>query len=406
MMDMNNIAIIGGGASGMMASITAARSGAKVTLFEANDRVGKKILVTGNGRCNLSNMKMDSLFYESDDVSFVNSCINNFSTKETILFFESIGVLTKEKNGGLYPVTDTATTILDALRFALKRYQVSIKCNSKIKEICKKNDRFLITGCKTEFNKVIIATGLFASKNTEAAKYGVEIAEQLGHSIIKILPALVQLRCEGTYFNNVAGVRTNCSIRSFSNDTFLEQAKGELQLTNYGVSGIPVFQLSSRIARELYSKNNVVLRIDFVPWIVKEDIASFVSSRLLLMNDSTIEEFMNGIVHKKIIQVALNTNNISLNEPLKNISEKKLISVINLLKNWNIKVIKTNSFEQAQVCTGGIPLKEISPFFESKTEKNIYFIGELLNIDGICGGYNLQWAWTSGSIAGSHAALS
>jgi len=405
-MDTLNIAIIGGGASGMMAAITAARSGANVTLFEANDRIGKKILVTGNGRCNLSNANINSSYYKSDDKAFIDSCISCFSTKETIVFFQSIGVLLKEKNGGLYPVTETASTILDALRYALARYQVRIECNSRIESIQKADDYFLISDNSTKFHKVIVATGLFAGKHTNAAKYGVEIAEKSGHHITKILPALVQLRCEGTYFKHLAGVRTNCSISSYSNNTFLESSEGELQFTDYGVSGIPIFQLSSMISRELDTNHAVTLRIDFIPWIEKENFASFLTSRLKVMSDSSMEEFTNGIVHKKILQEALKINQISLKEFAKDTSEKKQISFMNLLKNWNIKVIKTNAFEQAQVCTGGISLKEITPFFESKKEKNLYFIGELLNIDGLCGGYNLQWAWTSGSIAGSHAALS
>lgn len=403
---MNTIAIIGGGASGMMASISAARSGADVTLFESKERVGKKILVTGNGRCNLSNTEINSLFYFSDDQTFLNSCFERFSTKETIIFFKSLGVLLKEKNGGLYPVTETATTILDSLRYALNRYHVNVKCDFEIKEILKNDNFFMIAGCEKKFQKVIIATGLYAGKKTESAKYGVQIAKDVGHNIIKILPALVQLYCDGSYFKSLSGVRTNCIIRSYSNDVFLEQETGELQLTDYGLSGIPIFQLSSKIARELSKKNKVTMQIDFIPWIKKEEITTFISTRASTFKETNIEEFTNGIVHKKIIQVALKIVNLSSSDKVKDISEKKLISFINLLKNWNISVVKTNSFEQAQVCTGGISLKEISPFFESKIEKNLYFIGELLNTDGICGGYNLQWAWTSGSIAGSHASLS
>ncbi len=405
-MDKNNIAVIGGGASGMMASITAARSGAKVTLFEAQEKIGRKILVTGNGRCNLSNVTMNASFYKNDDMNFIESCMSCFSTKETMLFFESIGVLLKEKNGGLYPVTENASTILDALRFALNRYHVTVKCDSMIKEILKKDGNFFVSECSTKFQKVIIATGLFAGKKTEPAKYGIKIAEQYGHHIIKILPALVQLRCEGSYFKSLAGVRTVASIQSFSNDQFMEEVEGELQLTDYGVSGIPIFQLSSKISKELDLQKTITLRIDFIPWIKKDDFSSFFTSRLQVFPNATMEEFTNGIVNKKIIQEALKKTRISMKELVTNISEKKLLSFMNILKNWNVLVLKTNAFEQAQVCTGGISLKEITPFFESKQEDNIYYIGEMLNVDGMCGGYNLQWAWTSGSIAGSHAALS
>lgn len=405
-MKMNNIAIIGAGASGMMAAISAARSGANVTLFEANDRVGKKILVTGNGRCNLSNVDMNAKYYYSDDLRFVTKTLERFSTDETVQFFKSIGVLSKEKNGGLYPVTESAATVLDALRFSLERYQIKVCCDHSVNKIKKINQQFKIDEYEELFDRVIVSTGLFAGKNTKQAKYGMNFANELKLQVKKPLPSLVQLYCKGEYFKQLAGVRTTAKISAHANDELIKSDLGELQLTNYGLSGIPTFQLSSEVSRALEEKKNVSIRIDFLPWIENEEILSFIKNRKVLMPEASFEEFTNGILHKKIIMVAIKTKNLKLDQKISSCAEKKIIALFNLLKNWEIEVIKTNTFEHAQVCTGGILTSELTPFFELKKMNHVYVIGELINVDGMCGGYNLQWAWSSGAIAGSHAALS
>lgn len=405
-MKMNNIAIVGAGASGMVAAISAARSGAKVTIFEANDRVGKKILVTGNGRCNLSNLNMDATHYYSDDLRFVSSVLERFSTDETIQFFQSIGVIVKEKNGGLYPVTESAATVLDALRFALERYDIKVKTDFTVKKIKKIKDKFQVNEFEELFDKVLISTGLYAGKKVEQAKQGIQIAKEYCLDIKKILPSLIQLQCKGDYFKQISGVRTTAEVSAYADGEFLKSDLGEVQLTNYGVSGIPVFQVSSEVSRALNEKKDVTLRIDFLPWINKENLESFIKNRKLLMTDATFEEFTNGILHKKILMVALKSKNIKLEQSIQEVSDKKMIAILKLLKNWEIHVVKTNAFDQAQVCTGGVMTNELTPFFELKKEENMYFIGEIINVDGICGGYNLQWAWASGAIAGSHAALS
>ena len=178
-MKMNNIAIIGAGASGMVAAISATRSGAIVTIFEANDRVGNKILVTGNGRCNMSNLDMNSAYFHSDDLSFVENTLRRFSTNETVQFFKSIGIVSKEKNGGIYPVTESASTVLDALRFALERYKVNICCNHRVKKIRKVNQQFKIDEYEDLFDQVIVSTGLFAGKKTEQARFGMDFIREL-----------------------------------------------------------------------------------------------------------------------------------------------------------------------------------------------------------------------------------
>lgn len=405
-MKTNKIAIIGAGASGMIAAIAASRSGAHVTIFEANERVGKKILVTGNGRCNLSNVKMDATCYYSDDLRFVENALERFSTEETIQFFKSIGVLVKEKNGGLYPVTENASTVLDALRYALDRYKVNVITDFKVESIIKKKEQFMVNEYHELFDKVLVSTGLFAGKKTEQAKYGINIAKDFQLQVKKPLPSLVQLHCKGNYFKAIAGVRTTAKISAYANGEFIKDDTGELQLTNYGLSGIPVFQISSGVSRALEAKEEVTLRIDFLPWIQKEEVMSFIESRKALMPKASLEEFTNGILHKKLLIVALKEKKLKLDQKVEECSDKNIKALFNVLKNWEVKVIKTNTFEQAQVCTGGICTNELSPFFESKKVQNLYFIGEIINVDGICGGYNLQWAWSSGILAASHAALS
>ena len=212
--------------------------------------------------------------------------------------------------------------------------------------------------------------------------------------------------CKGDYFKQISGVQTTVQLAAYANDEFIKSDFGELQLTNYGISGIPTFQLSSEVSRALEAKKKVSIRIDFLPWIKNEEVASFVNTRRELMPEASFETYTNGILHRKILIVALKSKKINFEDKIETYSEKQIIALFNLLKNWEIEVYKTNSFEYAQVCTGGLMTKELTPFFELKKMNNIYFIGEIVNVDGMCGGYNLQWAWSSGALAGSHAALS
>ncbi len=408
---MSVIIIIGGGASGMMAAITAAQLNkkAKVILIEHGDRLGKKILVTGNGKCNLTNRNMDISCYRSDNLSFVEDALSLFGTADTEKFFESIGLLLKEKNGYMYPYSEQAATVSDVLRAELARCKVDVQLSTRITKIVAKNNRFEVY-CEDNKrfvgDRLILATGSKASPKTGSDGSGYDLARQLRHKIIKPLPALVQLICEGNFWKGIAGVRTDANVTVKANGKFVCEERGELQLTEYGISGIPVFQVSRFAVRALDEGNNVSANIDFLPALSEEKIFKFIKSQIEACGRS-VEECLNGLLNKKITVFILKEAKISPSKALTTLTDKEIKLILKLVKNFEVKVTGSKSFDMAQVCSGGVDTTQIdSRTMQSKQTKGLYFVGELLDVDGICGGYNLQWAWTSGYLAGQDAAKS
>ncbi len=403
----NKVAIIGAGASGLCAAIVAKRAGAEVTIFEANERIGKKILVTGNGKCNLSNEDMNTCWFHCEDHTFVEHILTTCSVKDTLEFFESIGIIVKANNGSIYPVTESAASVLDAFRYALDREKIIVISDFCVQDIKKtKEDTFLIKGYSIPFDKVIISSGLLAGEKVEQAKFGILIAQGFGHTISKILPALVQLRCDGNYFSSIAGVRAKVEIELFIEQQSQGVEKGELQITAYGISGIPVMQLSSQVAKAIEKKKKATIVVDFIPWLEEERIMQFIVQRKQQFGNCTLEKFFNGVVHKKLLLCVLKNLSLKAEEKSESFENTDLITILFSLKKWIFRVQKTNSFSNAQVCSGGILTNELTVDLESKFVKGLYFTGEIINVDGLCGGYNLQWAWSTGKIAGMQVAIS
>lgn len=403
---MKRVLVIGAGASGMMAAIQAAIKGANVTIYEKTDRVGKKILATGNGKCNLSNMDMDLSNYYTEDISKLGKCISRFSVTDTISFFEGQGLMIRNRDNYLYPYCEQASVVLDVLRTALKKYCISVKTSvDDIMISVKKNGLFQVVSNieKKEFDAVILACGSRAGVKNAVAE-GYDYAKLFGHHIVSIQPALVQVRCEGSFFASVAGVRCKVQIDLYSNENLLAVERGELQLTDYGISGIPVFQISRMIARELQNKNKIEVVIDFLPDVEKQDWKLFVENRIARYRGYSCEEFLTGILHKKISLMLLKKFGLKPADILDTRIEDKLISLCETMKAFKVSPIGVNSFEQAQVCCGGVDFKELDDNLMSIYQPGLYMCGEMIDIDGKCGGYNLQWAWTSGFIAGSSAA--
>lgn len=414
---MSVIIIIGGGASGMMAAITAAQHNkkAKVILIEHGDRLGKKILVTGNGKCNLTNRNMDISCYRSDNLSFVEDALALFGTANTEQFFENIGLLLKEKNGYVYPYSEQAATVSDVLRAELVRCKIDIQLNTRINRISAKDNHFEIyceDNKKFVGDKLILATGSKASPKTGSDGSGYELVRQLGHKIIKPLPALVQLVCDGNFWKGISGVRCDANVVIKANDKFVCEERGELQLTEYGISGIPVFQVSRYAVRALDEGQKVKAIIDFLPSLFEEKIFKFIKKQMSAdkdvnagsSNNKTIEECLNGLLNKKITVFILKEAKIPSGKALSALSDKEIKFILKLIKSFEATVTGSKSFDMAQVCSGGVDTTQVdSRTMQSKQTKGLYFVGELLDVDGICGGYNLQWAWTSGYLAGKDA---
>lgn len=406
------IAIIGCGASGMMAAITAARLGAEVTIYE-HANPGKKILSTGNGKCNLTNEDMKAEYFYTHAPERLKTCLYKFGKEETKAFFNDLGLILKEKKGYYYPLSEQAAMVQQLLISELKFQNVTIISNVIVREIktCKKQGtvkrwKVLTDKDACVYDAVILACGSKAAPKTGSDGSGYELAKQFGHKLIPVLPSLVQLRCKDAYCKDLAGIRTEATIHIICDTKVLCSEYGELQLTDYGISGIPVFQLSGIVNRYLYEnrKAQLVAHIDFLPSMGEEEWKELVEIRLKKFQHATIERLFCGILNQKLMNLFINHLHLKPNTLVKNADKNKLLQVFNLCRDFPFHIEGSNGFEQAQVCTGGVDLNEVTDNLESIYAPGIYFAGELLDVDGRCGGYNLQWAWTSGFIAGEAAA--
>lgn len=406
------VVIIGGGASGLTAAIWAARSGAEVTVIEHMDRVGKKILSTGNGRCNLTNSRLDSTCYHCQDRSFPMKVIGQFGWKDTLRWFASMGVLCKTRmETYYYPVSDQASAILDTLRLECGRLGVELRTGcepQKIRYERKKGRTFFQIDTDQgifQSDSLILACGSKAAPSSGSDGSGYVLAKALGHRVIKPLPALVQLRCQGNHYRQLAGIRADVRLALYVEGEKVGEDKGELQLTDYGISGIPVFQLSHLAARALDEKKRVLMKIDFLPFMDMEETRLFLRQRFLDFGDRLGEDILTGVVNKKLAQVLLKQAQIRLDQPAGQVSRRQREMLLKSIKAYEALISSANPFANAQVCSGGVDTAEIDPrTMGSKLVPELYLAGELLDVDGICGGYNLQWAWSSGKIAGSQAA--
>ena len=403
---MRTIAVIGGGASGMMAAITAASQGAHVILLEHKDRIGKKILSTGNGRCNFTNTHQEPLCYHSENPLFPWGIIRQFDAQSAISFFLQLGVYSKNRGGYLYPNSDQASAVLDALRMELARLNVDIRTGVEVRDIRPGRKGFTIYTGNGEIraDRVILCTGSKAAPATGSDGSGYDLAKRLGHRMIPVLPALVQLRCEGKFFKAISGVRVNGRVSIWSDGECIAKDTGEIQLTDYGISGIPVFQVSRYASQLLYEKKDVTAVLDFMPDFTKEQTESFLSARAKTRPEKPAEMFLIGLFHKKLSDLWIKTSRIPREKKAGEMTGEEIRKLVQLIKDFQIRVTATNSFEQAQVCRGGIDTADVDETtLESRYVSGLYFAGEVLDVDGMCGGYNLQWAWASGYVAGKNS---
>lgn len=391
-MKKRQVVIIGAGASGLMAAIMAARNGAAVTVLEQNEKPGKKICATGNGKCNFSNLVMPDDAYRGKHPEFVNHVLAQFSVKDTVEFFKELGIFPLDKNGYLYPRSNQAQSVVDVLCMEASHLGIKIKTNEQVIAIeTEKNGRnfqVLTKGWHYEADALILANGSKASSISGSDGSGYELAESLKHHIIPVYPALTALKCKGPAFKVWAGVRTEGEVSLLVDGKFYKSERGELQLTEYGISGIPVFQISTYAIRAVREGHKAVLRINFMPELSEEELKQLLHSRKKACPYKNEKELLVGLFPEKLIKVLT--------------SQKHLISAI---KEFPLEVQDGMSFSQAQVCSGGVDTIQVNAHtMESKLCRNLYFVGELLDIDGTCGGYNLQWAWSSGAVAGINAA--
>ncbi len=407
------VAVVGGGAAGMMAAVQAAYAGARVTVYERNDRVGKKILSTGNGKCNFSNEDMRAACYYGSGAGYVDGFYKQFGVAETKTFFRELGMRIKDRNGYLYPASEQAATVLDVLRYEMERLGIEICAGCRVTGIDGPGNPGCRLTLETEtaaykkrtYDAVILACGGRAVPKTGSDGTGLAMAKRLGHRIVPTVPALTALRCRETFWKQVAGVRCEARLMLYIDGNGVSSVQGELQLTDYGISGIPVFQFSRIAAYALQEGRTVTVKIDLMPDPGAADTQeAFWAQRWERQKRQSMEQFVTGTVNKKVGLLLLKLVGIRETETVCEIEGARRRKLEQLFHAFEVTVKGTNSFEQAQVCAGGVDFAEVTDRLESVRRPGLFFAGEMLDIDGICGGYNLQWAWSSGAVAGRAAA--
>ncbi len=416
------IAVVGGGAAGMTAAIHAARLGAQVTIYERNDRIGRKILSTGNGKCNFSNEKMGSDCYYGTGAALVDALYEKAGVAQVKDFFQGLGMRLRSRNGYLYPASEQAATVLDVLRFELERRAVRVHTDQQVTDLIRQPDGLCVVTAKKHrerYDAVILACGGRAAPATGSDGAGFVLAQKMGHRIIPTVPALVALRGREDFYKRVAGVRCDAGVTLRIDGRPIRSERGELQWTDYGISGIPVFQLSREAAYALQGKSRVTVEIDLIPdgaaavssgtygdsmeGCLDED-KGFWQDRWDRQKNQTMDQFVTGLVNKKIGLLLLKLSGIRETDRAADIPAACREKLARLCRALPLEIKGTNTYEQAQVCAGGVDCSEVMQTLQSRLVPGLFFAGEILDIDGICGGYNLQWAWSSGIVAGQAAA--
>lgn len=387
------IAVIGGGAAGITAAIFAKRANKenRVTVFERSDRILRKLLATGNGRCNLSNADISERHYFSHSGEYINQILSAFTPSEERQFFESIGILFCEENGRIYPYSRRANSVADALRFECEHLGVEIRTNSFIEKITKKDGAFIISG--EVFDKLIIAGGGISAPSFGTDGNAFRLLKSMGHTITPCSYALAPLKVKENTAS-LKGIRAHAAL-TLSGGKESATEYGELQFTDYGLSGIAVMQLSRRV------RENDIISADLMTEYTEEELTSFLKTRRETLSHLKTPDFLSGILHKTLAQYILACSGVQC--PLAgNLSDKDISLVCKKIKQLSFTVSSVLGKEHSQATCGGASLEEFSPVtLESKKCPGLYAVGESLDCIGDCGGYNLHWAWTTAKIAGS-----
>lgn len=402
---MKKVAIIGAGAAGVMCGIHAATNNTQVMLFDKNIMALKKLLATGNGRCNYWNSDQDLCHYHSSEESLLPSIITPKIQKEVIDFFDSLGVVPNIRNGYYYPYSNQASSIRDLLEVASRKKGVMFSLGSEVVDIYRDGEKFVVVSGDTKeyFDDLVIATGSLASfKKSSEGESGYLFAEKFGLDVSIVHPALVALKTSGDFLKSWAGVRATCVVSLYQNGEFIRKEEGEIQLTDYGVSGICIFNLS-RYASLEYRYSKMELKISFLPFLKdksKEYITSWFSKRGEQLRDYSMVSFLEGLLPYKLLIVILSRAHISKSATWSSLTEEEKERLLTYILEFPLVITGCRDFSYAQVCAGGVKLSSVNSSLEAKKIPHLYFVGEVLDVDGDCGGYNLGFAWMSGMIVG------
>ncbi len=397
------IGIIGGGAAGMAAALAAAENKTvRVLLFERQARLGRKLQATGNGRCNLSNLHAAQQGYHGEDASFVWEALTAFPPEKTLEWFSSLGLFTvAEPSGRVYPYSDQANSVVDVLRFALEKDNITVYTGFEVTKVKKEQNGFRVESDNQAVfcDKLIVACGGLAGTKLGGSMSGYKLLGKLGHRSTRLRPALVQIRSDWSGIAALKGVRANCHVTVLHDGAVFAESEGELQFTEYGLSGPVIFEVSRDACQSLGSWS---CRMDFLPHISKEELLAALRQRTLtnLMTD----ELLTGILHNRLGRVIAKAAGVRGSVPIRELDVNDLEAVCTAVKAFEMPLTEPLGMDSAQVTAGGVRTADFNEAtMESRLVPGLYACGEVLDIDGDCGGYNLQWAWSSGRCAGLHA---
>ena len=397
------IGIIGAGASGMAAALAAAEiENVQVILMERQARVGRKLAATGNGRCNLTNLHANHRGYHGEAPQFAANALSRFDVAETLNWFESLGLYTvAEESGRVYPYSDQANSVVDVLRFALEKPNIQLLTGFEVKKVKKTDGGFRVESAEDVIfcDKLIIACGGLAGTKLGGSMSGYQLLRSFGHKCTKLRPTLVQLKSAWGGCTSLKGVRANCHVQILHDGKLHSESSGELQFTEYGLSGPVMFEVSRDACQ---GSGNWIARMDFLP----DKDEQWLCRQLLRRRDThwKAEDLLTGILHNRLGRVLTQSVGISSYVPISQLEETEIRAVANAVKSFDVTLSEPMGMDAAQVTAGGIVTTEFDDAtMESRLVPNLYACGEVLDIDGDCGGYNLQWAWSSGRLAGRSA---
>ena len=397
------IGIIGGGASGMCAALAAARNPqAEVIVFERQARLGRKLLATGNGRCNLTNMNAAADAYHGKQPEFVRAALSAFPVQKTLQWFRGMGLFTvAEDSGRVYPYSDQANSVVDVLRYAMAKSNIRLILGTAVSKVRKVGECFCVECQDEKFpcDRVIIACGGLAGTKLGGSMSGYKLLKAMGHSVSKLRPALVQLKSSWKGCVSLKGVRANCHVTILQDGTPFAQSQGELQFTEYGISGPVIFEVSRDACAE---KGVWEAKLDFLPDISMKELCAELENRM--QRELNAEDILTGILHNRLGRVLVSAAGIAATLPVSQLKKGQIDDICCLVKGLEIALTDTMGMDSAQVTAGGVLTADFNPVtLQSRLVPGLYACGEVLDVDGDCGGYNLQWAWSSGYVAGCSA---
>ncbi|WP_263282400.1 NAD(P)/FAD-dependent oxidoreductase [Schnuerera sp. xch1] len=403
---MIKVGVIGGGPSGIISAGFASSRGKEVTLIEKNNKLGKKLFITGKGRCNITNNSPIEEFFENivTNNTFLYSSFYSFTNKDIINLLESYGVKTKVERGNrVFPVSNKSSDVIKAFEEFLFCNQVRILLNTTVKDVKHDNEKFIVTyqnNNKDIFNRLIIATGGKSYPATGSTGDGYNFAKQLGHTIEPLNPSLVPIEIEEDWIKNVQGLSLkNVALTGWVDNKSVHEEFGEMLFSHYGISGPIVLSMSNVINK--YDTRKVKFSIDLKPALSKEKLDARILRDFELNKNKQIKNGLYRLLPKRIIPIIIHLASINGTKPINQITKEERIRIIHTIKNLPLTFKKFRPIEQAIVTSGGISINEIDPStMESKIISGLYFAGEIIDVDGLTGGYNLQIAYSTGYLAG------